>query len=741
MAKVVIGAEIKVDGLDAAGQSVGSFKAQLREAQADLVSMADKFGLASSQAQNAAKKVAGLKDSIGDAKALAETFNPDKKFVALGGALQGVTAGFSAYSGLMGVLGVQSKETEKLLLKVQSAMALQQGISGIKGAMDSFGLLGKSALAALKSIRTGIAATGIGVLLIALGAIVAYWDDIKEFVSGVSSEQKRLNKLTEDNLKAQQKKLDTIGDQDNILKLQGKSERDILKLKIKQTDEVIKATEQSILQAQITKTAQVAAAKKNHDILAGILKFSTAGIQVIIEGIDYVYEKLTGKKLIDFNVADYAASFLFDPKEIETEADKVIEEQKKALGKLKNDRAGYELSVNAIDKSASDKRQAASDAAAKKKEEAAKKAEEVRLQQAKNSDALIEESRLLAVKDTFTKSQLELEDKHQKEIDAQIDFLNKKEINATEYEKRKLLIDDKYKILQAGLLTEKEAKDKETTKATREKELTDLKAHNDAKLAEVLRVNAASGEDSPEAAMLKIQNIAAAKIEAENAAYEIEKEQKAGQLGELALLQENHKNKLISIDQEKTNATKAIAEAELAHKKSIQQSQLDLVSSGIALLKDIAGKNKGLQKAAIIAENALGIAKIIINTNAANAATILKYALIPGGKLKAASEIIRNKIGAGIGIVSSIAATAKALSAVGGGGAASGGGNALSGGAGGGSSEPVTAPLAPQAQVTNLSQASINAVGNAANRAYVLETDVSNNQERIRRLNRASRIN
>ena len=273
------------------------------------------------------------------------------------------------------------------------------------------------------------------------------------------------------------------------------------------------------------------------------------------------------------------------------------------------------------------------------------------------------------------------------------------------------------------------------------KELNDLKAHNDAKLAEVLRVNAASEGDSPEAAMLKIENIAAAKLEAENAAYEIEKEQKAGQLGELALLEENHKNKLISIDQEKANETKAIAEAELAHKKSIQQSQLDLVSSGIALLKDIAGKNKGLQKAAIIAENALGIAKIIINTNAANAATILKYALIPGGKLKAASEIIRNKIGAGIGIVSSIAATAKALSAVGGGGAASGGGNALSGGAGGGSSEPVTAPLAPQAQVTNLSQSSINAVGNAANRAYVLETDVSNNQERIRRLNRASRIN
>jgi ribosomal protein S13 len=66
------------------------------------------------------------------------------------------------------------------------------------------------------------------------------------------------------------------------------------------------------------------------------------------------------------------------------------------------------------------------------------------------------------------------------------------------------------------------------------------------------------------------------------------------------------------------------------------------------------------------------------------------------------------------------------------------------GGGSGGPSAPslnLAAPITPQAQTTNLSQQSINAVGNAANRAYVLETDVSNNQERIRRLNRAARIN
>jgi hypothetical protein len=69
----------------------------------------------------------------------------------------------------------------------------------------------------------------------------------------------------------------------------------------------------------------------------------------------------------------------------------------------------------------------------------------------------------------------------------------------------------------------------------------------------------------------------------------------------------------------------------------------------------------------------------------------------------------------------------------------------VGGGGGGSVSAPnisVPAPIAPQAQTTQLDQSSINAVGNAAaGRAFVLNTDIQNNQERIARLNRAARIN
>ena len=51
-----------------------------------------------------------------------------------------------------------------------------------------------------------------------------------------------------------------------------------------------------------------------------------------------------------------------------------------------------------------------------------------------------------------------------------------------------------------------------------------------------------------------------------------------------------------------------------------------------------------------------------------------------------------------------------------------------------------SAPIGTRMGATALQQAQINAAGNAAVQAFVLESDVSGNQERIERLNRAARI-
>jgi hypothetical protein len=192
--------------------SVKSFKAQLREANGELVSMSEKFGAASTEAINAAKKVAGLKDAIGDAKALAETFNPDKKFVALGGAIQGAVSGFSALQGASALFGSESKDLEKTLLKVQSVMALQQGISGIFGAIDSFKLLANTikvnVVSAFSTMKTAIATTGLGLLVVAIGAVAAAFsnmaDKAEEAAAATEKANKKALEYAEVGLKAEQ---------------------------------------------------------------------------------------------------------------------------------------------------------------------------------------------------------------------------------------------------------------------------------------------------------------------------------------------------------------------------------------------------------------------------------------------------------------------------------------------------------------------------------------------------------
>jgi hypothetical protein len=180
-------AEKKVIELEV-NSNLGNLKQQLKQAQVEVQTLAEKFGATSAQAVEAAKKAAILKDKIGDAKALTDAFNPDAKFKALSGALTGVAGGFSVVTGAMGAFGKQSEDVEKALLKVQSAMAIASGAQALGESIDSFKQLGAvvtnfgtsavSSFKAMSAANKAFMVTGIGVLLVALGAVVAYWEDI-----------------------------------------------------------------------------------------------------------------------------------------------------------------------------------------------------------------------------------------------------------------------------------------------------------------------------------------------------------------------------------------------------------------------------------------------------------------------------------------------------------------------------------------------------------------------------------
>jgi hypothetical protein len=193
MEKVEVGFEIRGNG-EQVTQSVKSIKAELREATQDAVNLSRKFGEFSPQALEAAQRVANLKDEIGDFKARVDSLNPDAKFTAFSSALQGVAGGFAGVQGAIGLFGTESAELEQQLLKVQSALAFSEGINSVLQSKDAFMNLGSviktRVVTAFSTLKGAIIATGIGALAVALGTVVAYWDEISDAITGATKETK-----------------------------------------------------------------------------------------------------------------------------------------------------------------------------------------------------------------------------------------------------------------------------------------------------------------------------------------------------------------------------------------------------------------------------------------------------------------------------------------------------------------------------------------------------------------------
>jgi hypothetical protein len=136
----------------------------------------------------------------------------------------------------------------------------------------------------------------------------------------------------------------------------------------------------------------------------------------------------------------------------------------------------------------------------------------------------------------------------------------------------------------------------------------------------------------------------------------------------------------------------AAAAAVEEQKRAIQQQGLEVASQGVKLIAGLFEKSKGVQKAAVIAESAIGIAKMIIANKTANVGALATPQAIATSGISAGPVIALNNISTAIGIAGNIAATAKALQSLGGGSAPTppsvGGG----GGSAGGSSVPAFVP-------------------------------------------------
>jgi hypothetical protein len=219
------------------GDELQPLTARMGEAEDRLYELADAGKTASKEYEDLLKTVADYRkvqintDMVIDA---ASSTMSTKMVNALGG----VASGFSAVEGAMGLVGVESEDVQQAMLRVQSAIALSQGLEGLKSARIAFKQLGAvvksttvftsaynfvmgisnketltnvavteadsvakvglgattvgvttattGATTAMKLFRLALIATGIGAIIVLIGLLIANFDKVTKVVTKLS---------------------------------------------------------------------------------------------------------------------------------------------------------------------------------------------------------------------------------------------------------------------------------------------------------------------------------------------------------------------------------------------------------------------------------------------------------------------------------------------------------------------------------------------------------------------------
>jgi len=754
MAEEKVGIKIEVDGSQVT-KSVGNVRKELKEANAELVRAQQEFGDYSAEAVSAAKKVALLRDQISEAAETAKLFDPGAKFAAFSGAINAVAGGFAAVQGALGLVGVESEDLQKQLLKVQSALALSEGLSKVTDSAKDFqrlnaviqqtsvfqkglaaanlataaaqralGIATVTTSSGFKILRGAIVATGIGALAIGLIALVQNFDKVKkaviDFIPGLGAAADAIgrvyNRIT-----------DFIG-------ISSEAQR--------QTERVLKAN-----------AAAIRATERELDVNGD--KYDEYTTRKIEANLKYrkSFEELTKDESLSI-----------------AERDKFIAEARaRADRDIAKADADRQSSVDKANKEAADKAAKVAKEAADKRKAAQKEQQQIQDEGQKELAQLINDN-----EKAITETSIENENERAKKlIDIQLkqdtDRVNATKLSAelkakivAELEKKAQIERDK---VQKKIDDDEKQRAEETAKRVAEirteivensitdeteRRLFGIRAKYAVEIAEAQK---GEGDVAALVAALKerqqqeedaIEKERKEKKAAERIAEleeiignnELDFGQREDALAELRDLNQRYLDADIISKDQNNKLLKKIADAEVAIDKEKFEKLKGNLADYAQLLNqasELVGKNTVAGKTAAIA--AATINTFLSASNAFNAMSkvppspfvgIAAAGLATATGIKQIREIAKVQVpgvgSGGGGSVPSIPAPS------------------VGGSLPGMNAAAPLAPDRPSAQVFRLDQQSIQGINSTTQRAYVVESDITSSQERVSRLNRAARL-
>lgn len=182
-------------------QAQGQFKnlkQELRSIENQLNQMAESGDTGSEAFRKLQQRAGQVKDQINDTKGAIKALSSDTfRLDAFAQGAQAIAGGFASAQGALALFGTENKQVEEAIKKTQGAMALLQGVTAITNVLQKESALRLSiattaqgaytaivgaSTGAMKLFRIALASTGIGLLVVGLGLLIANFEDVKKVV-------------------------------------------------------------------------------------------------------------------------------------------------------------------------------------------------------------------------------------------------------------------------------------------------------------------------------------------------------------------------------------------------------------------------------------------------------------------------------------------------------------------------------------------------------------------------------
>ena len=290
--------------------------------------------------------------------------------MAFKGAIEGVSSGMKLFNNIV--------KTNTLLQKANNTINVLAA-----GTFKALGFSVDTTSVAFKGLRSAMIATGIGALIVGVGLLIANFDKLKAAMTGISEAQRERTDSAQKAVEAADKEYELSKLQINNLKLQGKTEEQIVKFQMKALQTRLNAQVALIKEQKKLNAEQLEGTTSWNESLATTIEWYGKIIGIIPRGIAFAIEFLTGQindvfaqiqnttvgqylfgdqkiniqletgTALDKGIEDlagYLAELVFDPEAVKEEGDKELEALELANQQMLSEMAGLQLNLEGIQK-------------------------------------------------------------------------------------------------------------------------------------------------------------------------------------------------------------------------------------------------------------------------------------------------------------------------------------------------------------------------------------------------------